>query len=77
MDELIREIQDELPRCVLFADDIVLINETREGLNNKLEQWRRNLESKGFRLNKSKIKYPNRWFNGVEKDGGESPRGEW
>ena len=28
MDELTREIQDEVPLCMLFADDIILIDET-------------------------------------------------
>jgi len=37
MDELTRAIQDELPWCMLFADDIVLIDETRVGVNAKLE----------------------------------------
>ena len=37
MDELTRGIQDELPWCMLFADDIVLIDETRQGVNVKLE----------------------------------------
>ena len=39
MDELTREIQDEIPWCMLFADDIVLIDETKEGINTKLERW--------------------------------------
>jgi len=38
MDVLTRGIQDELPWCMLFADDIVLIGETRQGVNDKLER---------------------------------------
>jgi len=38
MDELIRGIQDELQWYMLFTDDIILINETREGVNDRLEQ---------------------------------------
>ena len=37
LDELTRGIQDEVPWCMLFADDIVFIDETRQGVNAKLE----------------------------------------
>ena len=37
IDELIKGIQDELPWCMLFAYDIALVDETREGVNGKLE----------------------------------------
>jgi len=57
MDELNREIQDEMPWCMLFADDIVLIDESREGVNTKLERWRDTLEARGFRLSRSKREY--------------------
>jgi len=57
MDKLTRGIQDEVPWCMLFADDTVLINETREVANNKLERWRAILKAKGFRLSKLKTKY--------------------
>ena len=42
---------------MLFADDIVLIDEIREGVNTKLERWRDTLEAKGFRLSRSKNEY--------------------
>jgi len=37
MDELIRAIQNEITWCMLFADDIILVDETRAGVNAKLE----------------------------------------
>jgi len=37
MDELTRAIKDEIPWCMLFADDIILVNKTRAGVNAKLE----------------------------------------
>ena len=37
MDELTRANQDEIPWSILFADDIVLVYETRAGVNTKLE----------------------------------------
>jgi len=57
MDDLIREIQDEIPWCILLTDDIILIVETRGGLNEKLKRWRHSLESKDFTLSMSKTEY--------------------
>jgi len=57
MDELTRRIQDEIPWCMLFTDAIVFIDESREGVNTKLECWRGTLEAKGFRLSRSKMEY--------------------
>uniref|UniRef100_A0A1S4D3V6 Reverse transcriptase domain-containing protein n=1 Tax=Nicotiana tabacum TaxID=4097 RepID=A0A1S4D3V6_TOBAC len=37
MDALTRHIQGEVPWCMLFADDIILIDETRAGVNERLE----------------------------------------
>ena len=42
---------------MLFADDIVLIDESRAGVNERLEVWRQALESKGFKLSKTKTEY--------------------
>jgi hypothetical protein len=57
MDELTRSIQENVPWCMLFADDIVLIDESRAGVNAKLELWRQTLEARGFKLSKSKTEY--------------------
>ena len=71
MDELTRGIQDELPLCMLFADDIVLIDETRWGVNDKLERWRHTLESRGFRVSRTKTEYFHCGFSGRVDVGGE------
>ncbi|XP_015162155.1 uncharacterized protein [Solanum tuberosum] len=57
MDELTRSVQENVPWCMLFADDIVLIDETRDRVNARLEVWRQTLESKGFRLSRTKTEY--------------------
>ena len=35
----------------------MLVDESRTGVNQKLELWRETLESKGFRLSRNKTKY--------------------
>ena len=37
MDKLTRAIQDEIQWCMLFADNIALVDETRGGVYAKLE----------------------------------------
>ena len=53
-DELTKSIQEEVSWSILFADDIILMNETRNRVNAKLENWRDALESKDFRLRRTK-----------------------
>ncbi|KAL6497691.1 hypothetical protein OROHE_027016 [Orobanche hederae] len=57
MDELTRGIQTDVPWCMMFADDIVLIEETKVGVQQKSELWRDTLEARGFRLSRSKTEY--------------------
>ena len=52
LDVLTRGIQDEVPWYMLFADDIILIDVTRQGLNDGLESWRHTLEIRGFQLSR-------------------------
>ena len=57
MYELTRHLQDEVPWCMLFADDIVLVAETKVEVNAKVELWREDLESKGLKISMNKTKY--------------------
>ncbi|XP_047263759.1 uncharacterized protein LOC124896264 [Capsicum annuum] len=52
----------------LHQDDVVLIDETRSGVNVKLEVWRQILKSKGFRLSRSKMEYLECKFSEVSHD---------
>ncbi|KAL4204097.1 hypothetical protein AMTRI_Chr01g130510 [Amborella trichopoda] len=63
MDDLTKHLQDEVSWCMLFADDIVLIDEARNDINTKLELWRDALESKGFKISRTKIEYMECEFN--------------
>jgi hypothetical protein len=63
MDEVTRDIQGGITWCMLFADYVVLVDESRTGVDQKLELWRRTLEAKGFRLSRSKTEYMKCDFN--------------
>ncbi|KAL6517101.1 hypothetical protein OROHE_017807 [Orobanche hederae] len=71
MDELTRGIQTDVPWCMMFADDIVLIEETKVGVQQKLELWRDTLEARGFRLSRSKTEYMEcRFSDNSDKEAG-------
>ena len=57
MDEVTRDTQGDIPWYMLFADNVVLVHENRTGVNQKLELWHETLESKGFRLSRTKTEY--------------------
>ncbi|KAK9070519.1 hypothetical protein SSX86_010921 [Deinandra increscens subsp. villosa] len=50
---------------MLFADDIVLVAESKRTLNERLEEWRVALESKGLRISRSKTEYLHCDFSGA------------
>ena len=43
--------------CMIFANDIVPVAETKEEVSNKLDEWREALEGKGLRISRMKIEY--------------------
>jgi hypothetical protein len=57
MDEVTRDIQDGISWCMLFAGDVILVDESRTRVDQKLELWRRTLEAKCFKLSRSKTEY--------------------
>jgi hypothetical protein len=57
IDEVTRDIQGDIPWCMLFADDVVLVDDSTAGVNRKLELWKHTLELKGFRLSITKTEY--------------------
>lgn len=54
MDELICNVQENVPWCLVFVDDIVLFDEKKTLLSTKLELLRKNLEDKGLKICKTK-----------------------
>ncbi|XP_060170740.1 uncharacterized protein LOC132601684 [Lycium barbarum] len=57
-----------MPWYMLFKDDIVLIDETRSGVNYRLDVCRMNLESKVFRLSRTKTEYMECKFSDVTQE---------
>jgi hypothetical protein len=57
IDEIIRDIQNGIPWCMIFADDIILLDKSRLSVDQKLEWWRQILEEKDFSPSRFKIKY--------------------
>ncbi|KAG2555809.1 hypothetical protein PVAP13_8NG034601 [Panicum virgatum] len=57
---------------MLFADDVVLVDESKAGVNRKLELWRCTLESKGFRLSRTKTEYMMCDFSASRHEGGDN-----
>ena len=57
MGRLTDEVRREPPWTMLFADDIVICEETREEVEWRLECWRYALERRGMKVSRSKTKY--------------------
>ncbi|XP_071700106.1 uncharacterized protein [Rutidosis leptorrhynchoides] len=72
LDELSRGIQECIPWCLIFADDIVLVFESKEELNKILEQWRVSFDGNGLQISRQNTEYLRCDFdrNDVEQDDG-------
>ena len=58
---------------MLFADDLVLCENTREEAEEQLEIWRNAIENKGLRVSKSNTEYipPPSWHDNITLGGEE------
>ena len=54
MDTVTRHCREGLPWELLFADDLVIIAETKEDLQRKWLQWQRGMASQGLKVNTGK-----------------------
>ena len=57
MDRLTDEVRREPPWTMLFADDIVICEETMEKVEQRLESWKYALERRRMKVSRSKTKY--------------------
>ena len=57
MDRLTDEVRRKPPWTMLFADDIVICEETKEEVERRLESWKYALERRGMKVNRSKTEY--------------------
>jgi len=51
MKSLSRKFGVALPWKLLYADDLVVIAETEDGLIKTLNEWKANFENRGMRVN--------------------------
>ena len=57
MDVISKEVGRAPPHAMLFADDLVLGENTREEAEEQLELWRNAIENKGLRVSRNKTEY--------------------
>jgi len=56
MEAISREVRVALPWELLYADDLVVIAETKDYLITRLNEWKDNVENRGIRVNMNKTK---------------------
>jgi hypothetical protein len=57
MDTVTKDIQTKHPWTLLYADDVMIASETRNGLEQQVQEWKTRLEQFGLKLNTIKTEY--------------------
>ena len=56
-DVLTEGVRRGVPWDIMYADDVVLVGETKREVEERTEEWRAVLESRGMRISRSKTEY--------------------
>jgi len=69
MEALSREFRVALPWELLYADDLVVIDETEDDLIKRLNEWKDFMENRGIRvnMNKTKVMISGEWQKVTQK----------
>ena len=70
---VVMDVVTEEGRALMYADDLVLICETKEEARQRFVAWRNSLESKGLKVNISKTKVMRCARDGVPKEAAVDP----
>ena len=57
MDTVTADLQAPHPWSLLYADDVLLMDEERQELQHQTQQWKNRLDENGMRLNTTKTEY--------------------
>ncbi|XP_068207564.1 uncharacterized protein [Palaemon carinicauda] len=57
MDVVTQGIRDQSPWWMLFADDVILCSTTQEVVEEKLEEWKREMENRGLKISRKNTEY--------------------
>lgn len=57
MDKIKKVIQGKIPCCLMFVDDIVLVEKNMEEVNNMLDEWKLAFEGTGLVIARNKTDY--------------------
>ena len=75
MEESTNECTKQAPWSMIYADDLVLTAETRDGVVEELKRWKMVLEKRGMKVNMNKTKNMVTWKETVTIQSGRCPCG--
>lgn len=59
-DVLTKGVREGTPWDMMYADGVMLLSETKEGIKRRLDEWREALESRGIKISTTKTEYMRR-----------------